>query len=94
VNITEAASKGIARVCKPEWKAGYVRIYIHDGFAGPWITAWDRPVQKVSGLDCPQVLLSIQANDEDFVEYTGEVDPADVEGWPKIEYAYARQASA
>ena len=86
MNITEAAAAGIERLIRPKWRSGYMRIYIHDGHSGPWVTLWDRECQLACKLDCPQVLLSILPED-DFVPYDGEADPADVKGWPTIQRA-------
>ena len=92
MNIREAAERGIERLVRPKWVSGYMRVYIHDGLSGPWVTFWDGPSQIASGLDYPQVALSLFA-DEDFVEYTGEIDPNDTAGWPKVDYAAQRSAS-
>ena len=86
MNITEAAAAGVERLRRPQWPTGYMRVYVHDGLSGPWVTFWAREIQEAANLDCPQVLLSILA-DADFVPYDGEPDPADVKGWPKIQYA-------
>lgn len=80
MTLTEAAKAGISRIRRPMWadEKAYARIdLVGDGKLGPWLHLYDRGAQTAIGQPTPQDVMCIGDTTDDYVEYTGEIDPAD-----------------
>ena len=81
MTLAEAAKAGISRIRRPMWadEKAYARIdLVGDGMMGPWLHLYDRGAQSAIGEPTPQDVIAIGDTTEDYVEYKGEIDTADV----------------
>jgi hypothetical protein len=85
VTISEACREGVMRLRRPMWANpnAYMTItLIRQGdklFYGPWSNLYDRRCQEAIGEPTPQKFLNVGDTTDDYVAYTGPLDPQDHE---------------
>ena len=80
MNLSEATKSGISRLRRPMWanKNAYIKIdLLEDGFMGPWMHLYDRPMQDLLGESTPQSFFASPDTVCDYIEYSGELDNAE-----------------
>lgn len=78
MTLDEAKAKGIIRVRLAKWTSPTCYLNIWHNFL--WML-WDRTTQELIEVETPQKILKPYVqDDDDWMEYTGSIDPEDTYG--------------